>query len=100
MAYHVRVLPPVRKDLRKMDPMARKGVLGVLANLRAEPRPGGVCSLRGARDFLRLRIGDYRVIYTVDDGALLVTVLVAGHRRDVYDEAKRRLKPGKKRPRR
>ncbi|WP_404980599.1 type II toxin-antitoxin system RelE family toxin [Carboxydichorda subterranea] len=47
------------------------------------PRPPGVRKLTG-RDGWRLRVGDYRVIYDVDDESRRVTVLHIGHRRDVY----------------
>lgn len=82
--YEVQVLPAVRKALRKMDPSTRTGILRVIGNLRAIPRPLGVVQLKDRRGHLRLRIGDYRVIYTVDDETRLVTVAVAGHRREVY----------------
>lgn len=83
-SYEVEVRPAVLKALRKMDPNARTGILGVLANLRAEPRPLGCAALTGHRPYLRLRIGDYRIVYAVDDAARLVTVVIAGHRRDIY----------------
>lgn len=41
---------------------------------------------RGHRPYLRLRIGDYRIIYAIDDEAKKVTVVLAGHRRDIYRE--------------
>lgn len=67
-----------------MDPEIRAGILGILGNLRAVPRPLGAVALQGHRPYLRLRFGDYRIIYVVDDEAKMVTVAVAGHRRDVY----------------
>jgi mRNA interferase RelE/StbE len=69
--------------LAKADP-TRTGIMGILANLRADPRPLGAIALQGHRPYLRLRIGDYRIIYAVDDEARVVTVTVAGHRRDIY----------------
>lgn len=82
--YKVDVRPAVHKALRKIDPNSRAGIMGVLANLRADPRPLGCRPLAGHQPYLRLRIGDYRIIYAVDDAARLVTVVVAGHRRDIY----------------
>jgi mRNA interferase RelE/StbE len=67
-----------------MDPGPRAGILGIIANLGAIPRPLGTVALQGHRPYLRLRVGDYRIIYAVDDEARVVTVAVAGHRRDVY----------------
>jgi mRNA interferase RelE/StbE len=51
--------------------------------LAEEPRPPGCVGLQG-REGYRIRVGDYRVIYEVDDTALGVTALGAGYRRDVY----------------
>jgi mRNA interferase RelE/StbE len=51
--------------------------------LSADPRPEGASKLE-ARDGWRIRAGDYRIIYEIDDGAGTVTVLHVGHRRDVY----------------
>jgi mRNA interferase RelE/StbE len=53
--------------------------------LAQNPRPPGAIKLAGG-DELRLRVGDYRIIYVIDDAARTVTVVFAGHRRDVYLE--------------
>lgn len=83
-AYTVEVRPAVRKALRKMDPAARTAILGILHNLGPQPRPLGVRPLTGHRPYLRIRVGDYRIIYVVDDETRTVTVTLAGHRRDIY----------------
>ena len=57
---------------------------GAIALLADDPRPPAARMLRG-RPGLRVRVGDYRVIYTVADDVLLVVVVTLGHRRDVYD---------------
>lgn len=51
--------------------------------LAVEPRPSGVVRLAGRDDF-RIRVGDYRIVYAVDDAARLVLVARIAHRRDVY----------------
>ena len=54
-------------------------------NLLAEnPRPDGYKKLRGYKDFYRIRIGDYRVIYSIQDNILTVTVVAVGNRKDIY----------------
>jgi mRNA interferase RelE/StbE len=83
-SYAVEARPRVRKALRQLDETARKEVLSVMRALASDPRPPGAKMLRGHRPYLRVRSGDYRVIYAVDDAARLVTVAVVGHRRDVY----------------
>lgn len=83
-AYTVEVRPAVRKALRRLSADVRKDVLAVMRGLAGDPRPPGVRALQGHRPYLRVRSGDYRVIYAVDDSAHVVTVAVVGHRRDVY----------------
>ncbi len=70
--------------LRKLDPQIRRRVQGAIALLVQDPRPPGARALKG-RPGLRVRVGDYRLIYTVHDEVLLVVVLTLRHRRDVYD---------------
>jgi mRNA interferase RelE/StbE len=83
-SYAVEARPRVRKALRQLDETARKEVLSVMRALASDPRPLGAKMLRGHRPYLRVRSGDYRVIYAVDDAARVVTVAAVGHRRDVY----------------
>jgi len=70
--------------LRKLDPAAQGRVQGVIALLAQDPRPPSARALKG-RPGLRVRVGDYRVIYTVEDQVLLIVVVTLGHRRDVYE---------------
>jgi mRNA interferase RelE/StbE len=49
-----------------------------------QPRTPGCRKLRGSEDTYRVRVGDYRIIYVVEDARVLVTIVRAGHRRDVY----------------
>jgi mRNA interferase RelE/StbE len=83
-AYTVTVRPRARHALARLDSTARKAVGQVIDSLASDPRPPGVKMLRGHRPYLRVRSGDYRVIYAVDDAARVVRVMVVGHRRDVY----------------
>jgi mRNA interferase RelE/StbE len=70
--------------LRKLDPTARTAVAKVIDALAADPRPPGAQALTGHRPYLRVRSGDYRVIYSIDDSAKVVTIAVVGHRREIY----------------
>lgn len=82
--YRIELRPAALKALRKIDPHDRKRVQGVIALLGEDPRPPGAIALQG-RPGLRVRVGSYRIIYTVDDGVLVVVVVTLGHRRDVYE---------------
>jgi mRNA interferase RelE/StbE len=83
-AYTVEARPRVRKALRQLDPGIRRDVLVAMRALAANPRPPGVTQLKGHKPWLRLRVGDYRVIYAVDDQSRVITVADVGHRREVY----------------
>jgi len=82
--YRVELRPAAVRALRKLDPQVRHRVQGAIALLAEDPRPPAARALRG-RPGLRVRVGDYRIIYTVTDDVLLVVVVTLGHRRDVYD---------------
>jgi mRNA interferase RelE/StbE len=84
-AYRIELRPAAVRALRKLDPQVRHRIQGAIALLAQDPRPPGARALQG-RSGLRVRIGDYRIIYTVEDDVLLVVVVRLGHRRDVYDE--------------
>ena len=77
-AYTVQARPRVRKALRRLDAGTRKDVLEAMRAFGADPRPPGVKPLTGHRPWLRVRSGDYRIIYDVDDVARVVTVAVVG----------------------
>ncbi|MDQ2699718.1 MAG: type II toxin-antitoxin system RelE/ParE family toxin [Actinomycetota bacterium] len=81
--YRIEVRPAALRSLRKLDPQVRKRVQGAIALLADDPRPPNSKRLRG-RDAFRVRVGDYRIIYTVEDHVLLVVVVTLGHRRAVY----------------
>ena len=83
MTYNVAILRRAQKELSKLPGEAFGRVSDAIRGLAEEPRPSGCLKLAG-RDGWRIRIGDYRVIYEIDDSHLVVTILHIGHRRDVY----------------
>lgn len=82
--YRIELRPAAARALRKLDPQVRHRIQGAIALLGQDPRPPGARALQG-RPGLRVRVGDYRILYTVQDDVLLVVVVQLGHRRDVYD---------------
>lgn len=84
--YSVELSKRAAKALRKLDRTAQARLLAALALLQDEPRPASAKALTGYTGYLRIRVGDYRVVYTVEDARLLVLVLAAGHRSSIYDE--------------
>jgi mRNA interferase RelE/StbE len=83
MSYDLRILRPAHKQLAQLPPGDYEHVRDAIRALAYAPRPHGCRKLTG-RDGWRIRVGDYRVIFEIDDQARAVTVLSVGHRRDVY----------------
>ncbi len=73
------------RQLRKLDRPVRARLIVAIEGLADDPRPAGATKLVGEETAWRIRVGDHRVIYDVLDEALVVTVVRAGHRREVYD---------------
>lgn len=82
--YNVLILPSAQKQLVKLPNAIATRIEGKLLELEQDPRPLSCKKLKG-RDAWRIRIGDYRVIYEINDGRLIVTVIAIGHRREVYE---------------
>jgi mRNA interferase RelE/StbE len=81
----VRIDPRAAKDIEALDRMAQTRVLKALRRLAEDPRRApNVKALSGADGAYRLRVGDFRVIYTLRDAELLVFVVRVGHRREIY----------------
>ena len=84
MAYRIVIERPAEKSLRRRIPPEHADRIRRAVDALAEnPSPPGSLELRGRQE-RRLRVSDYRVIYVVDDTRRLVTVMQAGHRKDVY----------------
>lgn len=82
--FRIELRPAALRSLRKLDPQIRRRVQGAIALLADDPRPPAARKLKG-RDAFRVRVDDYRVIYTIEDEVLLIVVVTLGHRRDVYE---------------
>ena len=85
MTYEVRLAPAAVRQLRKLDPPGRRRVQAAIDLLAEEPRLPGARQLVGDAGEWRVRTGDFRIIYDIRDGELLVLVIKVGHRRDVYE---------------
>ena len=84
MAYEVEFEAQVAKQLRDMQRADLQRVMDRVKALADDPRPQGSEKLAGLANAWRIRSGNYRVVYTVDDRAQVVTVTRVGHRREVY----------------
>ena len=81
--YEIRIRPAAVRALRGIARADRERVQAAIALLAQDPRPPNARRLTG-RPGYRVRVGDYRILYTVDDGVLLIVVVTLGHRREVY----------------
>jgi len=81
--YKVELRRRVRQSLDKLPEKDRRVVIATLESLEQEPRPRGVEKIRGT-ELWRIRKGDYRVIYYINDQEQTIAVVRIGHRRDVY----------------
>jgi mRNA interferase RelE/StbE len=82
--YKIELRPAAVRALRKLDPQVARRVHAAIALIAEDPRPPASRPLRG-RPAWRVRVGEYRVIYTIEDDVLLVVLVTLGHGRDVYD---------------
>jgi mRNA interferase RelE/StbE len=83
--YRIELRPAAVRALRKIHPDDKERIQGAIALLGQDPRPPKAIALSG-RPGYRVRVGDYRIIYTIQDDVLLVVVVNLGHRRDVYQK--------------
>jgi mRNA interferase RelE/StbE len=83
VSYSVEILLRAVKQLEKLPPEVYPRIRESLVALANEPRPAGCLKLRG-REGWRLRVGDYRIIYEIDDETRRVVILDIGHRREIY----------------
>lgn len=84
MTYRVEVAPAAVRQLRKLNPDARRPVQAAVELLADQPRPNAAKKLVGGDGEWRVRTGDYRIIYEIRNDVLLVLVVAVGHRRDIY----------------
>lgn len=83
MTYRLSILRRAQKELAQFPSSSFERVVAAIRDLAQNPRPPGCLKLSG-REGWRIRVGDYRVVYEIDDEERSVTVLHVGHRRDVY----------------
>jgi mRNA interferase RelE/StbE len=84
-AYRVTMAKSAEKELLSLDPPLVRRIFSKIQALGDHPRPSGCKKLVGGTGEWRIRIGDYRVIYTIDDSERIVDISGVRHRRDAYD---------------
>lgn len=85
--YKIIIDKEAEKALKKLPRQEQKRIIAKIEGLAKNPRPSGVKALQGnLQSFFRVRIGDYRIIYIVEDKILTVYVVKVGHRGHIYDD--------------
>ena len=86
--YRLLIKPSAKKEIEALGQKKdRQRIVSRIAALASEPRPAGCEKLAGAEGGYRIRQGQFRVVYAVDDTARTVEVVKVGHRREVYRRA-------------
>lgn len=83
--FSVRFVRSARKEIERLDTAVVERVFSRIEALTTEPRPSGCKKLRGAIDLWRLRVGDYRVVYWIDDAERVVEIRAVRHRSAAYE---------------
>ena len=84
-SYSVIVQSTAKKQIEAIDHRAdRQRIIKSIERLADNPRPHGCEKLAGMKNTYRIRQGDYRILYDVEDDRVIVLILKVGHRKDVY----------------
>lgn len=84
MTYKVEITPAAKRQIKKLIQSVQLVIVERLEQLTENPRPPGALKMQGAESLYRIRVGDYRIIYEIQDQTLLIAVVKVGHRGDVY----------------
>jgi mRNA interferase RelE/StbE len=84
MSYELLIESRAEKDLKKLDPALFKLVVAEIKNLAGNPHPHNSKKITGSTNDWRLRVGDYRVLYEIDNKNRIVKIMRVKHRRDAY----------------
>jgi len=82
--YEIEISRSAEKQLRKLPRKEQTRVVEAILPLADNPRPLGARKLSGYADVFRIRVGQYRILYSVSSGRLVIIILKIGHRRDVH----------------
>ena len=82
--YHIDVSATAEKQLKKLPRAVQIRIVTKIMQLADDPYPSGCRKLTGFDDAFRVRVGTYRVIYSVHQATIVIVILKIGHRKDVY----------------
>ena len=82
--YELILKPSAEKELDRLAANVRVRIVAAFDGLRENPRPTGCQKLQGADNLWRIRVGQYRVVYSIEDEELTVLIVRVAHRKDAY----------------
>jgi mRNA interferase RelE/StbE len=82
--YQIEIKKTAKKELAQLPRLIAEKIAAAIKTLADNPRPDGCKKLKGAESVYRIRINDYRVVYSIVDQYLIIQVIKIGHRKDVY----------------
>jgi mRNA interferase RelE/StbE len=82
--YRIEFLKTAKKELAKLPQQIQKRIAAKIDTLLLDPYPSDSKKLKNGNGRFRIRVGDYRIIYRLEDDQLVILVIKIGHRRDVY----------------
>ena len=85
MPYTIEFKKSAFKELEKLPVLIQQNITSNIAGLALNPRPNGCKKLKGRDNHWRIRLSDYRIVYTIEDNILMVEIIRVGHRSDVYE---------------
>ena len=83
--YSIHFKRSAQKELSQISPAYISKIVQAIESLAENPRPSGVKKLKGEENAWRIRVADYRIVYTIDDVILIVEIQRIRHRKDAYD---------------
>ena len=84
MKYRIVFLPVARKEIIALPHEVQRQIDRKILSLADDPRPHDVKALHGGKGLYRVRVGDYRIVYSVEDKIITVVIVRVRHRKDVY----------------
>ena len=86
LTYSITFTRSARKELQKLEKNTAERIFAKIESLLLEPRPSGCKKLKGQNSLWRIRIGDYRIVYSINDNDRIVDITIIRHRNDVYKD--------------
>ena len=84
MSYRIEVKRSAAKALQKIPKADQKKIAGKIDSLAQDPPNPDITKMKGNNPFHKIRVGDYRVIYEIQEEVLIILIVKIGHRKDVY----------------